>query len=192
MTKTDISTELEPSIIPMRKEYVIFTDDLKRKVVDFVREHGRHVKLMARLVNVSPETIQEHFKRDPVFRDMVDEALAERNSELEAEARRRAIKGVTRKKWDKDGNLLEEEQVYSDRLMEKLLEADMPDRFRNANPFAKDGQVGGVLLIPVLKIGEGSAEDMQRRLDELSNVQRVLEDEGSSASREKDGGSRAK
>lgn len=171
----------EPSIIPTRKAYTYWTDERADKAVAFARQNGSHMGLIAQAAGVSREVLRDRLKNDPSFKDRFDDALEERNLELETEARRRAVAGVTRRKYDKDGNLLEEEQVYSDRLMEKLLEADMPERFRDkSNPFHQ-GSVGGVLLIPLVPMEKAlSAEDLSKRLEELSVVQDRLEREGSS------------
>lgn len=153
-----------------------FDDAAKERVINFVRSSGYYPGLMAKVASVSRETIRLYMKEDPVFKAAIDDALEERNAELETEARRRAVEGVTRRKYDKDGNLLEEEQVYSDRLMERLLEADI-EKFKSKNPFAKDGGVGGVLLIPVIPAEKAvSIEDLSARLEKLSVTQRSLEE----------------
>lgn len=177
-------TELEPSLIPTRKEYSFWDEKARDRAIAHVRAHGKYPSLMAKAAGVSYQTLRHYLKEDQEFADLVQAALDERNLELETEARRRAVEGVTRKKWDKDGNLLEEEKVYSDRLMEKLLEANDPSKFR---PREKDGgtnAVGGVLLIPI--VTDGSVSDPQRlmdRLAELSEGQRILQENGERAER---------
>ena len=145
-------------------------------MIQFVRSSGYYPGLMAKVASVSRETIRLYIKEDPEFKAAIDDALEERNLELEQEARRRAVDGVIRKKYDKDGNILEEERVYSDRLMEKLLEADH-EKFKPKNPFAKDGGIGGVLLIPVIPADQAvSVTDLSARLEQLSVKQRTLEE----------------
>lgn len=172
-------TDTVPSatdLVPDRKEYRYLTDALKERAVKFVRDCGFYQGLVAKAIGVSRATLAIHLKEDLEFKAAIDDALEARNLELEQEARRRAVDGVIRKKYDKDGNILEEERVYSDRLMEKLLEADH-EKFKPKNPFAKDGGIGGVLLIPVIPADQAvSVTDLSARLEQLSVKQRALEE----------------
>lgn len=168
----DEPVELEPSLIPTRKDYVLVTPEKLKKVVDFVREHGKHHRLMAQLIGITRETLRQHLKNNEAFAEAIDLAMEERCKALEDEARRRAMVGVTRRKYDKNGQLLEEEQVYSDRLMERLLEADMPERFR-PNRGGQILETGGVLLIPVGGPAM-SPEEITQRLEKLTEVQTDL------------------
>lgn len=164
--------------VPTRKPYTYWTDDIADKALKLLREIGPHMGVIARGCGISRIVLGDRLKNDADFKERWQTVIEDRNLELEQEARRRAVEGVTRRKYDKDGNLLEEEKVYSDRLMEKLLEAEMPEKFRDRGPFVKDGIGGGVLLIPVVPV-QGSVDDLQKSLDQLSTVQRQLEEEGS-------------
>ncbi len=177
MTTTDHVIELEPSIIPTRKEYGRFDEAAKERVKAFVRDHGKFLRLMAQAANVSYQTICHYLKNDVEFRDEIEAIIEQRNIELEQEARRRAVEGVTRKKYDKDGNLIEEEQVYSDRLMEKLLEANNPEKFRPQRDGGSAAISGGVLLIPVASIPNDPSE-ISNRLTQLTDLQQRLQEEG--------------
>lgn len=68
---------------------------------------------------------------DPEFAAEWRAAYDEGTDKLEAEAERRAVNGVPRLSYDKDGNLVREEQVYSDALMIFLLKARRPEKFRD-------------------------------------------------------------
>jgi len=170
-TETEIILEAE--IIPTRKEYRKWDEEAKARVLSFVREHGRHHALMAKVAGISRETLRVKIKEDPEFADEIEAILDERNVELEREARRRAMEGVTRRKYDKDGRLLEEEQVFSDTLMVKLLEAENPGKFGRQRDQGVGAISGGVLLIPVKMEGEGSndPEALAKRLEDLSAFQ---------------------
>jgi hypothetical protein len=50
---------------------------------------------------------------------------------LEEEAQRRAVEGVPRETFDKDGNLIRRETVYSDTLLILLLKARRPEKYRD-------------------------------------------------------------
>lgn len=173
---TETETEaivLEPSIIPTRKPYKLWDESCKERVIRFVAEHGYHHALCAKVAGVSQETLRVKLKEDQHFRDEIDALLDQQNLELEREARRRAMEGVTRRKYDKDGKLLEEEQVYSDALMQKLLEANNPKKFRQQRDQGSAGFTGGVLLIPM----KGDSADLRdpeklaARLEDLSSFQ---------------------
>lgn len=160
---------------PTRKAYQFFDEAAQERAINFCRDHGRYVKLMAKAAGVSKAVMTHYLNHDESFKERIDEVLEERSIALENEARRRAIEGVTRRKYDKDGKLLEEEQVYSDRLMERLLEADIEKFKPKSNPFGQAVQ-GGVLLIPLVAPEKArSAEDLAKRLEDLSVIQHDLE-----------------
>lgn len=98
-----------------------FLDALARTgiVADALREAG--IKSLA--------NIKRWRETDEQFAAGYEEAEATAADALESEARRRAIEGVQRKRYDKDGNLISEEIVYSDTLMLALLKANKPDKF---------------------------------------------------------------
>ncbi len=58
-----------------------------------------------------------------------DEALEDANDLLEEEARRRAVEGVPRERYDKDGQLISVETEYSDSLLTLLLKANKKSKF---------------------------------------------------------------
>lgn len=99
----------------------LFLDALARTgiVADALRESG--IKTYA--------TISKWRREDEQFSAAYDEALDFAADALEAEARRRAIEGVRRTRYDKDGKLIAEEQVYSDTLLIHLLKANKPEKF---------------------------------------------------------------
>lgn len=65
---------------------------------------------------------------DAEFAREVEEALDVSGAALEREARRRAVDGVERSRVTRDGVIVTE-RVYSDRLLELLLRAHVPERF---------------------------------------------------------------
>lgn len=173
MTEAETETVLEPSIIPTRKPYKIWDQGCKDRVLRFVAEHGYHHALCAKVAGVSQETLRLKLKDDEEFRDEVDALIDQQNIELEKEARRRAMEGVTRRKYDKDGRILEEEQIYSDALMQKLLEANNPKKFRQQRDQGSASFSGGVLLIP-MKGDPSELTDpgkLAARLEDLSSFQ---------------------
>lgn len=179
MLEFSIMTDLEPSIIPTRKPYQLMTDEGKAKIVAFVRENGRYLGLMAQVAGVSKETLRQHMKEDLEFAGEIEDAIEARNRHLEEAAYKRAVKGVIRRKYDKDGNLIEKERVYSDRLLEKLLDANHPDKFRRDKDQGVGGPIGGVLVIPlVAQPMTTDPSEISKRLNELSSLQDRLQEDG--------------
>lgn len=74
-------------------------------------------------------TIKRRREADAKFNEAFLAALDDASDSLESEARRRAVEGVTRCRYNKDGDLVSEEIVYSDSLMLALLKANKPDKF---------------------------------------------------------------
>lgn len=104
------------------------TDDDKQAFLDALSKSGliADACIVAGIERTSPHRWR---KEDPQFAQAFDDALEFAGDSLEKEARRRAMEGVHRKRYDKDGNLISEEIVYSDTLMLALLKANKPDKF---------------------------------------------------------------
>jgi len=74
----------------------------------------------AKAVGVSQTTLYRHRKADADFEAAWDIAVEEAVDEMELEARRRAVTGITRDIYYK-GDVVGEEQVYSDSLLMFML-----------------------------------------------------------------------
>lgn len=83
----------------------------------------------ARRVGVTRQGVLNARKTDEVFAAAYDEVEGHVNDQLEREAIRRAFEGVPRRKYDRHGELIEVEQVYSDSLLKLLLQSRMRDRY---------------------------------------------------------------
>lgn len=70
-----------------------------------------------------------HWREDAAYRAQWDEALQDACDLLEREARRRAVDGWPEPVWHK-GEMCGTVQKYSDRMLELLLQAHRPERFR--------------------------------------------------------------
>jgi hypothetical protein len=104
----------------------------------------------AELVGMSRRGIYDVRERDEAFRQSWDEAVEIATDLLEKEARRRALDG-----WEEPvfyrGEEIGKTRLYSDRMLELLLKAHRPDRFKdtvrqeltgaNGNPLAPLVQV---------------------------------------------------
>lgn len=93
-------------------------------------------------------SFRDLYRRDPQFRAQCDDALEESTDLLEEEAMRRAFHGVEKGVFQKgqrvidfDGNPAVE-RIYSDRLLERLLEARAPDRWSQHRKVHHSGEIG--------------------------------------------------
>jgi hypothetical protein len=85
-------------------------------------------------------------QKDPEFAALWEEALQVATDVLEHEARERAM-GWDEPVFDKDGNQCGTRRVYSDRMMELLLKAHRPEKFREKFEHDVTHQ-GGVIMLP--------------------------------------------
>lgn len=107
----------------------------RTKVTDRVREaflavlrETCNVSAAARAAGISRTAAYEH-RADPVFAMAWDEAEQEAADRLEGEAWRRAVDG-TDKPVVHQGKITTTYKEYSDRMLELLLKAHRPDKFR--------------------------------------------------------------
>lgn len=96
-----------------------------------------NVQESCRVAKISRRTPYERQERDKTFAAACKESLEEATEKLELEARRRALHGLERKKFDKGVPLIDPatgeqyvEREYSDTLMIFLLKAHKPDKYR--------------------------------------------------------------
>lgn len=85
------------------------------------------------------EWTEEELDAAEVFKEMMHEAHEAATDLLEAEARRRGMKGIDKPVWYK-GRIVGHMKEYSDRLLERLLEAHRA-RFRSKSEVKVDGIV---------------------------------------------------
>lgn len=92
-------------------------------------EESGNISFSARAAKISPCNVLSARKNHPEIEAKVQEALAISTSNLEEEARRRAIKGV-KKDIYYQGVKCGEEYNYSDTLLIFLLKAANPEKYR--------------------------------------------------------------
>lgn len=83
-----------------------------------------------RRAGVGRSTVYDRRHNDEQFAERWADLEEEVTERMEVEAKRRAVEGVERRSYDKDGNLIREEQVYSDTLLIFLLKARRPNTYR--------------------------------------------------------------
>lgn len=115
-----------------------------------------------RRADVARSTVYERRKTDKEFAaawQEIEDNVVER---MEAEAHRRAVDGVERRSYDKDGNLIREEQVYSDTLLMFLLKARRPHVYRENVRHEHSGPGGA----PIAHAVDGGSVKVRKFLDQ--------------------------
>jgi hypothetical protein len=104
------------------------TRQLQEKYLEGVRKFGTLIHA-CQLAHVSPHTVYSWREHSETFVLQENEAQEHLTQNLEREALRRALEGFDRAVYQK-GELVGYERVYSDSLMNTLLKARRPDKYR--------------------------------------------------------------
>jgi hypothetical protein len=126
-----------------------------------------NVQLSCAVAGVPRRSFYNRRDADPAFAAAVAEALEDGCDLLEAEARRRAVDGVPRKKFDRAGNPIIDpdtgqqyvEREYSDALLIVLLKAHRPERFRDTYRQEHAGPGGGAVPITFIEVVKTAPAD---------------------------------
>jgi hypothetical protein len=111
--------------------------ELREKFLSVLRQTG-NVGVAAETINVYRTTPYQWKRKDPAFAKQWDEALDAAADIVEAEVRRRAVEGFEEPVFYK-GEVVGYVTRYSDRMLELLMKALKPEKFREkAIP---DGQI---------------------------------------------------
>ena len=141
------------------------TTDHAREVFLQTLRDTANVSAAARAANVNRRTVYVWRDETPEFAADWDEALEEATDTLEAEARRRALKGVAKPVFYK-GEACGTVQEYSDTLMTLLLKAHRPEKYKERTASEFTGPGGAPLSFPPMEFvishetpGENTGED---------------------------------
>lgn len=93
---------------------------------------------------VGRRTVYDWLEADVVFRRAFEDAREDATDSLELEARRRATEGVEEPVFQ-GGDLVGHVTKYSDRLLEQMLKAHRPDKFRER--YEHTGAGGGPIQV---------------------------------------------
>lgn len=104
------------------------TPEVRAKFLDGLRE-GLTPKRAAEAAGVGRTTVFTWRRTDTVFAQQWEDAYDEGTDLLEEEAQRRAVQGVSRPVYQ-GGELVGHVQEYSDTLMNIMLQARRPAKFR--------------------------------------------------------------
>ena len=118
-----------------------FTDRARKKFLKHLRETA-NVSRSAKAAGISRRTAYDHRRDDADFAAEWDDAVEEATDALEEEARRRALEGWGEPVYHK-GEVCGAVQKYSDRMLELLLKAHRPDKFKERVANEHTGSGGG-------------------------------------------------
>lgn len=127
------------------KGYVPFDETSRVKYLMFIARFGL-VMRAATYAGVSFEAVRLYRIANPEFQKAHEEALAIFREGLESEALKRAIDGWDESVYQK-GELVGSVHKFSERLLELVMKANMPDKYRENVKITAD-VTGGVLIIP--------------------------------------------
>ena len=107
-----------------------------------------NVKLSCQKAGVGRRTVYDRRDSDTAFAQQLADALQDACDVLNAEARRRGVEGVPRKKFTGKGEPVMDpetgqqyvEREYSDRLLEMLLKAKRPEKYRENITISGDAE----------------------------------------------------
>lgn len=104
--------------------------ELQAKFLEKLRETCS-VRIACTEAQVVRSVAYEWREKDPHFAKLWDIAVEEATDELEREARRRAVEGWEEPVYTRDGAMCGTIRRYSDKMLELLLKAYRPTKFRD-------------------------------------------------------------
>lgn len=150
------------SEIRMRRE--MFDDLAKDRFLREFMKWGRMGEA-ARAAGVTPQTVNEHMKKDHEFAEAMLFAESYYKDKLISHHQNLVFEGQTKKTYDRNGNLVSEEQIFPIRLIELELKKHDP-AYRDKQEVAVS-HTGGVLLAPAEM---GSIDDWKKRFAEMKTI----------------------
>lgn len=142
----------------------LLTEQDKNLLIETYAETGNITKAIKRVQAFLPDSSQKITRAkinlmreiDPDFDDRWIEAEESFKDLLEEEAVRRAVEGVEKGVYFK-GECVDTERVHSDRLLELLLKANRPEKFKDSK-MELTGAGGKPLEIAITRFGEDDVE----------------------------------
>jgi len=154
------------SKILKQKPPVAFTLARKEKFLKHYRENGL-LCLSGEMVGVTPATVMNHLKKDPVLAERAEDAKqAWVDETLVAAAYERAVKGKDEPVF---GGRFKDEIVgyktkYSDGLLTLLLKAARPGEYREQTEQVAASKNAGVLVVPASPMTSSDWEEKYKEM----------------------------
>lgn len=144
----------------MTKKRTTRTDRVKQKKETFIEvlRETCNVSESARTAGIARRTVYEWRDADEAFADSWDEAEQEAADKLEREAWRRAVEGID-KPVTFQGEITATYKEYSDRMLELLLKAHRPEKFKDRVSSEISGPNGGPVAVTGTIVFEGVGPD---------------------------------
>lgn len=103
----------------------------------------------AKIVGITPSSVYYRRKNDPAFKAAFESAQEMATHRMEDEAYRRAVFGVEKTKYHQ-GIPVGVEREYSDSLLQMLLKANDPDKYKERQKIEHEGEIKSVhtLVVP--------------------------------------------
>lgn len=121
-----------------------------------------NIKAACLAAGVGRQTVYDRRDSDPAFAQAMSDALEDAIDDLEAEAWRRAVDGLEQKKFHKGDPLIDPgtgeqytEREYSDSLMQLLLKAHRPEKYRDKYEVRHAGGVQLQLVEEIVDADDG-------------------------------------
>lgn len=170
MADTDIFKK-RPSGMELHHAQLKLSADRKKKLIlQLLAQTGSPIVACQRL-GIATESFYRYKKEDADFAQAVAETMEEVGDMLEAVALDRAVNGVDKPVYYK-GEVVGHVTEYSDGLLEKLLKAAKPEKYReNVNVSGGAGTKTGVVLIPVVAV---SMEDWEKSALDVHKKQQLM------------------
>jgi len=154
----------------LRAEQRLSVDRKKKLILKMVAQTGSPIIACQRL-GINTHNFYNYKKDDPDFAQAVADVMEEVGDMLEAVALDRAVNGVAEPVFYK-GEQVSTVTKYSDKLLETLLKAAKPEKYReNVNISGGAGTKTGVVLIPVVAV---SMEDWEKSALDVHKKQQLM------------------
>ena len=109
------------------KPYGKMTPQKKRKFLEKLARTG-NLHAAAADIGMSRSSMYKLMARDTAFRQRVEMARDKASGNLDEAAYKRGVEGVDKPIYNRNGQIIGTEKVYSDKLLMKLMEANDPER----------------------------------------------------------------
>ena len=148
----------------LQKSRIKFDDDQKDVYLKALAGHGLKGRA-AKEAGVCPQTVGDHLANDPDFAAQYAAAVDEYRAKFVDHATSLAYDGIEVKKYNKDGDLIEERRDYPVRLIELELKRIEPG-YRDKQTIDLNATGGGVLVAPA----DMTPEEWIKRQDEKNKT----------------------
>lgn len=147
----------------LQQSRIKFDDAMKERYLEALRQHNGLKTPAAAAVGVSLQTVNNHLENDPDFQEAHAAVHDEWKDTFVAHHQNLALNGNVVRKYNKDGDLIEEKTEYPIRLIELELKKVEPG-YRDKQQLDINHSGGGVLVAPA----DMSPEDWIKQQEEAN------------------------